>query len=92
MNTIELLSAAAYQFFGNIDDERLIGSIEESGDRRVLRLMEGVFHDEGGKEVGVNQGTSGEWCDIDEESYELMAGRLTSKDGRDQRKRGFSKW
>lgn len=79
LNTRELLAAAADQFCGSVDAERLIGAITDTGDGRVSRVMEGVFHADGGEDVEEDQDNDGEWCDIGDETTEEWEEALRGK-------------
>lgn len=64
LNILALLAAAAGKFSGDIDVECLIGYFDEKGDGCLSRVMEGVFHSDGGEEAEEGEETQGEWCDI----------------------------
>lgn len=81
LNTRDLLAAAADQFCGSVDAERLVGSVTNTGDGRLSRVMEGVFHADGGEEGDGNEDDNGEWCDVgcetDEEWEVALEGKLS---------------
>lgn len=70
LSTREILAAAADRFCGSVDMERLVGTFAEEGDGRVSRVMEGVFHADGGQDGDKDDKTQGEWCDIGNETKE----------------------
>lgn len=47
----EVLAAAASQCCSNVDANRLIGLITDTGDGRVPRVMEGVPHADSGEDL-----------------------------------------
>lgn len=79
LNTRELLAAAADRFAGSIDAERLLGTFAERGDGRVSRIMEGVFHADGGEDDMADDDAQGEWCDIGEETTQEWEDSLSDR-------------
>lgn len=78
-NTWDLLAAAEDQFCGSVDADRVMGSFAESGDGRMSRVMEGVFHADGGDDVEEHLDESREWCDIVRETEEEWDNALKTK-------------
>lgn len=76
-NNPDLILATADQFGWSIVTYRIIGSFKESGNGGMSRVMEGVFHAEGGEDVEKDQDNTGEWCDIGEETDQEWEMALT---------------
>lgn len=79
LNTRDLLAAGADQFCGSVDAECLIGSFAETGDGRVSRVLEGVFHADGGDDAEENGDNNGDWCDIGDETEQEWETALNEK-------------
>lgn len=78
INTRELLAAAADRFSGSVDADQMLATLDERGDGRVSRLMEGVFHSEGG-EHEEDDGATPVWCDIGGETESEWENELLEK-------------
>lgn len=86
LNTRELLAAATNRFCGDVDAEKLLGTLTDEGDGRVARVMEGLFHADSGYDGDEDKEEEGEWRDICaetdtewEEALKLKLGECVAK-------------
>lgn len=79
LNQRELLAAAAEQFCGSVDANRLMRSIADVGAERFSRVMEGLIHADGGEDLEKELGSYGERCDDGDETTEKWEEGLHEK-------------
>lgn len=79
LNTRDLLAAAATRLAGTVDAASFPESLDEHGDGRVSRVLEGVFHEDGGAHDDETDEQAVEWCDLGPESEAEWEAALDSK-------------
>lgn len=70
LNTPEFIASAADQFAGREDVDKLVGSFTELEDRRLARVVEGVFQTNGDELLKEDIENTDEWCSIAIETSE----------------------